>query len=258
MRRIALALVLVGALVAAATAWAAVTNTVSYKVTMKSTGKGTKKKPAALQYKAVLHVDTDPPGQQPDTSPNTTIYFPKEVKQNAKYIPSCKQSDIDGKATIPAKCNKALVGTGTASALAGTPGQDASSSIKEDLTVKLFNGGPKEVLLVLNASQPVQVQNAVVPGILGAGEGGYGYTVDFQVPPSLQNNTGLWVALTDFNVNVTPKNFPVKVKGKKVKLSYLQLTAPCKGLKSKATAHFIDENGQPAGEVSDEEIVSCG
>lgn len=257
MRRIALVLAVVGLLVAAATAWAAVTNTVSYKTTLHSVGKGSKKKPAALSYQAVLHIDTDPPGQQPDTSPNTTVYFPSVVKQNAAKLPSCSQADIDGKPSVPAKCNKAMVGNGTASALAGSPGQDAGSSIKENLSVKLYNGGANKVLLVLNAAAPVQIQNAVVPGILGPGGSGYGYSVDFQVPPNLQNNTGLWVALTDFKVNVLPKTFPVKVKGKTVKLSYLQLTGPCSGLKSKATAHFIDDQGQPAGEVTDEEPATC-
>ena len=258
MRRIALALVVVGALVAAATAWAAVTNTVSYKVTLKPTGKGTKKKPAALMYKAVLHIDTDPPGQQPDTSSHTTIQFPTLIKQNAKLLPKCSQADIDGKPTVPAKCKAAQVGTGTASALAGSPGQDKSQSIKEDLSVKLYNGGPTRVLLVLNASSPVQIQNAVVPGVLGPGAAGYGYSVDFQVPANLQNNTGLWVALTDFNVTIQPANKVVKVKGKNTKVSYLQLTGSCSGLTSKATAYFIDDQGADAGNVTNEQPSTCG
>src|SRR5438034_4634231 len=81
-RRIALLAVAVGALAAAATAWA-VTNTVSYSVTIKKVGgsKATPKKPLRIAYNAVLHIDSDLSGSQPDTAPVTSIYFPKQIKQ---------------------------------------------------------------------------------------------------------------------------------------------------------------------------------
>jgi hypothetical protein len=102
-RRIALLAVVVGALAAAATAWA-VTNTINYTVTLKKgSGTPTKKKPVPVAYNAVLKIDTDPSGSQPDTAPVTSIYFPKQIKQNSKLLPGCKQSDIDGKTDMPAK-----------------------------------------------------------------------------------------------------------------------------------------------------------
>jgi hypothetical protein len=133
-RRIALLAVVVGALAAAATAWA-VTNTVSYTVTLKkaTSGKPTAKKPVRVAYNAKLKIDTDPAGQQPDTAPVTSIYFPKQIRQNSKLLPGCSVADIDGKPSMPAKCSKGKVGTGTASALAGSPGSPASNSVKEDL-----------------------------------------------------------------------------------------------------------------------------
>jgi hypothetical protein len=255
-RRIALLAVVVGVLAAAATAWA-VTNTVSYSVTLKkmSSAKPTAKKPVNVGYNAVLHIDTDPQGSQPDTAPVTSIYFPKQIKQNSKLLPSCSQADIDGKQSLPAKCKKARVGVGTASALAGSPGSPAANSVKEDLNVGFFNGPKgKQVLLVLNsqAGAPVAITNRVVPGDLAAGGGAFGYRVDFKIPPDLQNQLGLSIALTDFKVQITGKPFTVTVHGKKAKVGYLQLTG-CPGgkLPIRAIGHFTDANGAQSDITND-------
>ncbi len=253
MRRIALLCVVVGALAAAATAWA-VTNTVTYSVTLKHTGKGTAKKPVNLGYNSILHIDTDPTGQQPETAPVTSIYFPKQIKQNSKLLPGCTQAQIDGKAQMPAACKKAQVGTGTASALAGSPGSPSSNSVKEDLDVTFINGkSGKQILLVLNSqpTAPVAITNRVVPGDLSAGKGPYSYRVDFKIPPDLQNQLGLAISLTDFNVKISPKPFSVKIKGKKAKVSYLQLTG-CPGkLPIEAIGHFA------SGDVTNDSTAKC-
>lgn len=260
MRRIALLAVAVGALAAAATAWA-VTNTVDYTVTLKKVaGKPTAKKPVRVAYNAVLHIDTDPAGNQPDTAPVTSIYFPKQIKQNSKLLPGCSVSDIDGQQTMPSKCNKGKVGTGTASALAGSPGSPASNSVKEDLNVTFINGkGGKQVLLVLNSqpSAPVAITNRVVPGDLAGGTGDFGYRVDFKIPEDLQNQLGLSIALTDFKVNITNKAFVVKKGGKKIKVGYLELTG-CGTLPIRAVAHFTDSAaGGSTTDVTDDSTAKA-
>ena len=162
---------------------------------------------------------------------------------------------------MPAKCNKAKVGSGTASALAGSPGSDASSSVKEDLNVTFVNGpANKQVLLVLNSSPtaPVAITNRVVPGDLASGTGPFAYRVDFKIPADLQNQLGLQIALTDFKVSISPKAFPVKIKGKKGTASYLQLTScPKAGLPVRAIAHFIDANGNPTTDVQNDSVAKC-
>jgi hypothetical protein len=260
-RRIALLVVAVGALAAAATAYA-VTNTLSYTVTLKkATGKPTAKKPVPVAYNALLHIDTDPTGNQPDTAPITSIYFPKQIKQNAKYIPGCSVSDIDGQQTMPSKCNKGKVGTGTASALAGSPGEPASNSVKEDLNVVFINGkAGKQVLLVLNSAPtaPVAITNRVVPGDLGKASAPFGYKVDFKIPEDLQNQLGLKIALTDFKVAITSKKFSVKKNGKAVKLGYLELTG-CGEFPIRAIGHFKDSaNGDANTDVTnDSKAKAC-
>lgn len=261
MRRIAL-LAVAALLVTAATAWA-VTNTLSYSVTLKKASRATptKTKPVNVGYNAVLHIDTDPVGIQPDIAPVTTIFFAKQIKQNAKLLPSCRQSEIDGLTTMPAKCGKAKVGAGTAMALAGTPGDPAANSVRENLNVTAVNGaGGKQILLVLNsaAGAPVAITNRVVPGTLGAGSSGFAYKVAFKIPDDLQVQLGLSIALTDFKVQITNKNFTVRIKGKTKKIGYLQLTSRCPGGKVpvRATAQFRDAIGNLTN-VTNDSTAKC-
>jgi hypothetical protein len=249
----------VGVLAAAATAWA-VTNTIDYTVTLKKVaGKPTKKKPIRVGYNAVLKIDTDPSGNQPDTAPVTSIYFPKQIKQNSKLLPGCKQSDIDGKSSMPAKCKKGIVGTGTASALAGSPGSPAANSVKEDLNVTFVNNPTgQQVLLVLNSqpTAPVAITNRVVPGDLESASGDFAYRVDFKIPEDLQNQLGLSIALTDFIVKITNKAFPVKKGKKKVSMGYLELTG-CGTLPIRAVAHFKDSATGGTTDVTDDSTAKA-
>jgi hypothetical protein len=238
----------------------AVTNTLTYsgKVTFK--GKPTAKKPANTAYTGTLHIDTDPPGTQPDTAPTTSVYFAKAFKINAAYFPSCKVTDIDGKPTFPSKCNKAVVGTGTAVALAGSPGSPSANSVREDLTVKAVNGAKgKALYLVLtsNPGAPVAINNRVVPGTIVKQSGAFGLLVRFDIPADLQSQLGLSISLTDFLVKISGSPKKVKIKGKSVKVSYLQLRA-CKGsLPVKATSQFKDASTGAVTPVTSTSTAKC-
>jgi hypothetical protein len=245
----------------AATAWA-VTNTLTYSATLKkaSSKAPTAKAPVDVGYNALLHIDTDPSGSQPDIAPVTTVFFAKEIKQNAKAWAGCKMSEIDGQTTFPSKCTKAIVGSGTATAYAGSPGHPVGESVKEDLSVKAVNEtGGKQILLVLTSAPgaPVAINNRVVPGTLGSASGAYAYKVAFKIPEDLQNQLGLSIALADFKVNISNKPKLITLKGKKVKAAYLQLTA-CKAHKVpvKAVATFKDENGATSDKTS-ESTAKC-
>lgn len=238
----------------------AVTDTVTYTAKMTHKGKPTAKNPANASYQGILHIDTDPPGQQPEGAPTTSVYFAKAIKNNAKYFPFCNKTEIDGQQSFPSKCNKAVVGTGTASALAGGPGNPSSQSVKEDLNVKAVNGPKgKLIYLVLNSSPtaPVAIQNRVVPGTVVKSSGPYGFLVRFDIPADLQQQLGLTVSLTDFDVKIS--GAPRKVKVGKVfkKISYLQLTS-CKGsLPVKAIAQFKDKDSGQVKPVTSESKGKC-
>ena len=232
----------------------AVTDTVTYTASGSHKGKPSKTKPAYLTYIGTLHVDTNPPGNQPDVAPRTDVYFDKGIKTNGARFPFCNQSEIDGTQTLPAKCKKAVIGSGTAKAFAGTPG--TPPSIVENLTVTAVNGpkGKKLFLVVKSApGAPVNLPNRVIPGTLVKSSGIYAYLVRFDVPSDLQNQLGLDVSLTDFKVTITGKPRTFTIKGKKVNLSYLGLTA-CSGGKqhSKAVVYFKDhDTGQEKTETSE-------
>jgi hypothetical protein len=238
----------------------AVTDTVTYTAKVSYKGKPTTKKPANLTYTGILHIDTDPPGQQPEGAPTTSVYFAKAIKNNAKYFPFCNKSEIDGQPAFPSKCNKAKVGTGTASALAGGPGNPAANSVKEDLSVIAVNG-PKggTIYLVLNSQPgaPVAIQNRVVPGTVVKSSGAFGFLVRFDIPADLQEQLGLTVSLTDFNVKISGTPRSVKVGKKTQKLGYLQLTS-CKGsLPVKAIAQFKDKDTGQIKPVTSESTAKC-
>ena len=224
----------------------ALNNNVTYTAKMSHKGSPSTKKPGNLSYTGILHVESDPPGSQPETAAKTSVFFSKAIVNNAKYFPFCNQSEVDGQPSIPDKCKKAIVGSGTAVALAGSPGQPTSgdgSSIREPLKVTAMNGPKgKALFLILNASSPVQIQNAVVPGIVVKSSGQYGFLVRFEVPPNLQENTGLAVALTDFTVKIPNTVKSVKVGKTTKKISYLQVTSCKSALPSKAIAYFKDKD----------------
>lgn len=258
MRRLVL-LTVVAVVGITATAFA-VTDTLSYSAKLNFKGKPTKAKPANLKYTGTLHIDTNPPGQQPEAAPVTSVYFSKAITPNAKYFPFCNQGEIDGNPTFPAKCNKAKVGTGTATALAGTPGNPDSQSVKEELNVTAVNGpSGKNLYLVLNSKPgaPVAIQNRVVPGKLVKSSGAFGFLVRFTIPADLQEQLGLAISLTDFNVVISNASKTFRVGGTTKKGSYLQLTS-CKGsLPVKAISAFKDKDTGSPKNVTNTSNAKC-
>jgi hypothetical protein len=227
MRRLVV-LLTAGALVcalAATVAYALTNNQISYKVTLTKKGKPSKAKPATLAYRGVLDVSTTD-GKQPNVGSPTKIYFAKQIVQHAKYFPSCNPTALDGQPTVPASCKKAVVGSGNASASAGTPGTAINPGLGEQLTVTAYNGlHGKQLLLALNGSSPLAITNRVIIGQFGPASGKYGYTLTFTVPADLQFQQGLQVALTHFDVKIAAKTVKAKIKGTTQKVSYVGLTA---------------------------------
>jgi hypothetical protein len=247
----------------AAVAIALDNNTVDYTSTI-TKGKKTKLG-TNIAYNGVLKVSTSD-GKQPNSAPLTEVFFAKELKNNAKLLPSCKQSDVDGADEVPAKCKKAIVGSGTASSLVGAPGNSSPPSLRQDLVVTAINGDKgKQIMLLLNGGP---VHNRVIPGPIKKVSGAYGYKVNFTVPRELQGQAGAQIALTDFDVKInSTKTVKVKIgkkkKGKKqktAKVSYLQLSkCPSSGtLPTKAIVHFNDDQGNASSATqTSEKTMSC-
>jgi hypothetical protein len=232
-------------------------NTVNYTSTV--TGKA-KKAGTNTAYTGILDVGTSD-NTQPNTAPLTDVFFAKQIKNNSTKFPSCTPADIDGKSSVPAKCKKAVVGSGSASSKIGQPGQPPA--VTEDLTVTAYNGSKgKAILLVLNGTSPAPISNRVINGkITKFKSGAFGYKVGFAVPKDLQQQLGAQIALTHFNVKInTSKKVKVKKGKKKVAVSYLQLTGcpSSKKLPVKTTVHFNQDNGDAGGPVvTDTDTMAC-
>jgi hypothetical protein len=227
----------------------AVTDTMKYSSVTKVVGKAAAaKKPANLSYRGTIAINTEPAEQQPDAAPRTTVSFDKNIINNAKYYPSCTQAEIDGKEALPEKCKKAIVsikGKSTATAYAGTPGNPKAQSVKEELTVEAINGPKGKTLFLVVSSKPnqaVTLNNRVVPGTVLKGKGLFGFLVQFDIPTDLQEQLGLKISLTDFDVHVDGKPRAVKIGGKSAKVAYLQLKAcpKTRKLNVKAATQFRD------------------
>jgi hypothetical protein len=242
-----------------AVALALTNNTVTYNSTV-TKGKHTKLG-TNVAYEGILHVSTSD-GKQPNTAPLNEVFFAKQIKNNATLFPSCKASDIDGKSSVPAKCKKAVVGSGTASSLIGGPGYNPppctppNCAIRQDLVVTAYNGNKGKQILLAVTGGPVN--NRVITGTLGTAPAPFGYKVGFQVPPDLQEQLGAQIALTDFDIKVGATKTAIKkikVKGKKkkqkVKVSYLQLkSCPSSGtLPNRSIVHFNNDDNTPGGPV---------
>jgi hypothetical protein len=249
MRRLAIPLAAGAAFLAlVATAFALTNNTVNYSVKLSKKGKPSKAKPAPLTYEGILDVGTSD-GKQPNVAPTTKIYFAKQIIQRAKFFPSCDPNAINGQSTVPPSCQKAVVGSGTATASGGVPGGAINPATTEALTVTAYNGPKgKSLLLVVNGTQPLSITNRVIPGKFGPGGGKFGYSVTFTVPPDLQFQLGLQIALTHFDVTIDRKTVTKKIHGAKTKVSYLSLNSCPKSrtLPTKTVVNF-DQDGTPGG-----------
>src|SRR3954453_3168131 len=100
--------VLAACLAVAATVALAATNTVTYDSKLSPAPPKPKAgKPANVGYEGILDVSNN--GLQPASAPLTTIFFPKELNNNARGLSSpCTSAGSEGQPAIPAECSAAL------------------------------------------------------------------------------------------------------------------------------------------------------
>jgi hypothetical protein len=236
---------------------AAVTDTVTYSGTTALSGPSGSPSPALpaqFGFRWTLHVDTQPPGSQPDSAAATTIYFAKAISSNGQHVPSCSQAQIDGQASFPSPCHDAIVGYGTATMYAGSPGSPTTNSVREDLSALLVNGDKGGRLLMVissNAGAPVAINNRVIPGTVVAAADPYGFAVRFDVPQDLQNQLGLSLTLTDISVTMpgTARAFAV---GSTMRTgSFLEITDCAGQIPIRAVTDFTQSTGGGSSISSD-------
>jgi hypothetical protein len=140
MRKLLVAVLAIAAAVAVASvAVAANVYSVSGSTTVRGKGSATKHIPTGIK----LRFDV----RETDSSKRGSVVEKyalgsEGLVTNPKFFPKCAFSDMDAEPTVPAKCNKALVGTGIAKNAAGSSADPSlANSSGCNLQVRLYNNG---------------------------------------------------------------------------------------------------------------------
>lgn len=227
-----MAVVALGALIAAAVAFAAPTTTLEIKTSPNKASKS-KKKLQAIRL-TINTTFSDPAAPQPPPLRKVVIRFNSGGTYNGKLFPKCKFSAIQAKG--PSACPKgSKIGSGTATASA----QPVIALVNAKVTIyngELKNGVPSVILYnVPDISSPIAVQGTVEKKSASAcGDGGKcDYVLTFNVPdiptlPGQPNASVLTVKTQTSKVFIKKKK---KVRGKKrtVKIPLIGAPTKCTG-----------------------------
>jgi hypothetical protein len=233
----------------------AVTNSQTYSVSIAIGASESSSAPAPLGLQWTQHLDTVPPGNQPDIARATTILLPGNVISNGQYFPSCSQAEVDGHARFPDKCVGATVGYGSGTMYAGSAGASRQDSVAESVDFRLVNGsaGGPQLLLVVSSKPgaPVTITNRVMPGTSTPGQDPYGFAIRFDVPADLQQQLGLSISIADVNVTI-PGTVRLVTTGNVTRsLSYLEIAQCGAAFASRASTEFRDSVGAVTTIASD-------
>jgi hypothetical protein len=235
----------------------AVTDVVAFSGRLAMASQPSPEAPANTGFGWAHHITTSPAGSHPDTAPSFVVLFPAPFILNAQDFPTCTATAVDGQAVLSPDCQNAMVGSGTATMWAGSPGSPQSNSVREDLTVSILNGSPagSSILLVLTSTPyaPIAIRNRVIAGTIAA-EPGYAFAVRFTVPADLQNQLGLAIVLSDLDVTISGTPRPITVGGTRRDMSYLQV-ADCG--ESLSARQLTDFSTTPSSTVTSDAGIPC-
>jgi hypothetical protein len=153
MRKLSIAVLAIAAAVAVASvAVAANVYTVSGSTTARGKGSATKHIPTGIKLQFdVTETDSSKRG----TVVEKYALGAEGLVTNPKFFPKCAFSDMDNEPTVPAKCGKALVGSGIAKNAAGpSTNQSLAVSSPCNLQVRLYNNG-SGMIIRLDGGPPI-------------------------------------------------------------------------------------------------------
>ena len=213
-----------------------VVNTVGLTASVSPNEVGSKPINATYHFNVTVHGRG---GTQPEGVKGFDVYVAARqgLKRNGDKFPSpCRKSDIDGRTTIPSKCNEALIGTGTATVTAGPAGAPSVGS--KNVTLKLFTSSHgKVIFLAVNATGEHPIHNRVIVGHAKELSGTYQVVTEFTIPERLQTVPGTLIpaVITSTSMNFGGKMFHgtpfVELRG----------CPPSEKLPSKVVYHFNDD-----------------
>jgi hypothetical protein len=238
----------------------AVTNSVAFSGKLAMATTPSTAAPANTAFEWAHQITTVPAGGQPDTAVSFKVLFPSPLILNAQDFPACLAWTADGQTTLSDDCKNAIVGSGTATMYAGSPGSPLGNSVREDLAVTVLNGSPagSAMLLLLNStpSAPVVIRNRVVTGNINP-EQGFAFGSEFNVPADLQNQLGLSIVVTDLDVTISGTPRPITVGTTTRNISYLQLPDCGSALPARQLTNFRAVKSTALTTLTSDTSVPC-
>jgi hypothetical protein len=129
----------------------------TYRIHRASTtkpGKGTPTRPIPTGLTIGFQVGDDNPANR-GTPVEDYALGAEGLVTNPRFFPKCAFTDMDNEATVPAKCNKAQVGSGIAKNAAGpSTNQALSASSPCNLQVRLYNNGSGMIIRLDSFGRP--------------------------------------------------------------------------------------------------------
>jgi len=190
-------------------------------------------------------------GKQPDLVTGFEIFIaalPQLQRNGTKFPYPCTKDDIDGKETIPSKCDEALIATGTATANAGAAGRESLGD--QEVTLKLFNasGGHEALLVVDSDDDEHPIDNEVIVGQAKEIAGEYRWVTIFDIPDDLQTVPDSLIPSvithTEIKLGATYRGRDPRYRG----LGMVQLITcpPSRTIPAKVVYHFHEAPTQTA------------
>ncbi len=184
------------------------------KVQVSPNKAGTKKKPRAVKLTVnakIKHADTS----NRSIVQSIRILFPKGSLYNGAKLPKCSQADLSN-GEIPAKCKKAVMGSGKANAWADTTRTVAK--------ITVVNGGANAVYFFTEMDNPAVVRTPA-PGKIKKLSGKWAYQLDVTIPEELQVVGGVPIAIEDLAVKAGKGNWLATTSCPKSKKWPFEVTA---------------------------------
>ena len=230
-----------------------------YKVTPVQTspgGAGSAASPKAKTVKFGFEAQ-DTSGGRATPIKRYTIVF-QGLKSFANKFSKCSFAAANDNARHHIRCAKARVGGGVLNALAGSP-SNPSSSLKCDQLLTLYNSGrgffirldggpsgaddkPPAPPTRPDLKCPLNIARAIDARFRTVNQGGVrSVALVFNVPPDLQNNTGLDISVAKVTATIPRRLKKVRIAGKTRRVSILS-SVKCKGRNRVIAVQFQDRN----------------
>jgi len=197
MRKVAVLVAMVATAVLSIVGVAYAVEKTQYLTTTTTGSKGTKSKPRAIKLRVNTGVSANVPAENGTfAASKTTISLDKNLKFNNRKFPYCsEQTVLTNERRCPAGSR---VGTGSVNAVAGPGG-----NVKVAPRVTAYNARGNKLLLKLTKAPGDPVDSTgVIVGTLKNATGKYGKKLDVPIPAKYQQQLGLFITLTKFDVTI--------------------------------------------------------